>query len=47
MELFGFEGKFVGSIDECISTASFSFQLNGSSYGVFKEGIGIRQGEPL
>ncbi|WZZ11232.1 hypothetical protein YC2023_097153 [Brassica napus] len=38
---------FISLISECISTASFSVSVNGSSSGYFKSTKGIRQGDPL
>lgn len=44
---FGFHEKFVGWVEQCISTTSFSILLNGSPYGYFSPLWGLRQGDPL
>lgn len=38
---------FVGWISECITTASFTVAINGSSGGHFRNTKGLRQGDPL
>lgn len=43
----GFPGKFVSWISACISSASFSCLVNGSSHRWFSATRGIRQGDPL
>lgn len=44
---FGFPDKFVDLIRKCISTASFSININGGLVGFFKSNCGIRQGDPM
>lgn len=44
LELLGFDEKFVSLIMCCISTAPFSFLINGSPFGLVTAGRGIRQG---
>lgn len=39
--------RFIGWIEECISTPSFSISVNGISDGFFKSSRGLRQGDPL
>ncbi|KAG7588721.1 Reverse transcriptase domain [Arabidopsis suecica] len=39
--------RFVNWIYQCISTASFSVSVNGSTGGFFKSTKGLRQGDPL
>lgn len=43
----GFDDKFTGWTNECISTSSLSFLINGSTFGNFKPSRGIRQGDAL
>lgn len=47
LRAFGFAEKWVGWIEQCITTVSFSVMLNGSPFGFFKPGRGLRQGDPL
>ncbi|KAK4382381.1 hypothetical protein Sango_2877100 [Sesamum angolense] len=47
LRLFNFPQQFIMLIEQCISTASFSISLNGSIYGFFKGGRGLRQGDPI
>ncbi|KAL0308093.1 UNVERIFIED_CONTAM: putative mitochondrial protein [Sesamum calycinum] len=47
LRLFNFPQQFIMLIEQCISTASFSVSLNGSIYGFFKGGRGLRQGDPI
>lgn len=42
---FGFGKKFVDWTMACLSSAQFSILLNGSPYGYFLVGRGIRQGD--
>ncbi|GJU34638.1 uncharacterized protein Tco_1182992 [Tanacetum coccineum] len=44
---FGFHTQMVAWIMECVSSTSFSVNLNGSLYGFFKGKRGLRQGDPL
>jgi hypothetical protein len=43
----GFSAHWIQLIQQCISTVSFSLLLNGSPFGKFFPGRGIRQGDPL
>lgn len=47
LEQFGFPSKMVHWIMVCLSTASFSINVNGDSYGFFKAKRGLRQGDPI
>lgn len=47
LKAFGFADKWVGWIEQCITTVSFSVMLNGSPFGFFKPGRGLRQRDPL
>lgn len=47
MAKFGFNSKFTNLILECISTTQYSLLLNGSPYGYFSPGRGLRQGDPM
>ena len=39
--------KFIRWVHQCISSASFTISVNGSSSGVFESTNGIRQGDPI
>ncbi|KAL0310434.1 UNVERIFIED_CONTAM: hypothetical protein Scaly_2928700 [Sesamum calycinum] len=43
LKLFEFPAQFIGWIEQCVSTASFSISLNGSIYGFFPGARGLRQ----
>ncbi|RVW22037.1 putative mitochondrial protein [Vitis vinifera] len=47
MQKMGFGEKWIGWIKWCISTASFSVLVNGTSTGFFQSSRGLRQGDPL
>ena len=47
MQKLGFGEKWIGWIKWCISTASFSMLVNGTSKGFFQSSRGLRQGDPL
>ena len=47
MQKMGFGEKWIGWIKWCISTASFSVLVNGTSMGFFQSSRGLRQGDPL
>ena len=47
MQKMGFGDKWIGWIKWCISTASFSVLVNGTSMGFFQSSRGLRQGDPL
>ena len=47
MQKMGFGEKWIGWIKWCISTASFSMLVNGTSTGFFQSSRGLRQGDPL
>ncbi|XP_050207258.1 uncharacterized protein LOC126656694 [Mercurialis annua] len=44
---WGFDTVFIQWIRACVSTVTYSFQLNGSIYGYLKPSRGLRQGDPL
>ncbi|KAL0287399.1 UNVERIFIED_CONTAM: hypothetical protein Scaly_2765900 [Sesamum calycinum] len=41
LRLFNFPPRFVGWIEQCVTTASFSVSLNGAIYGFFKGSRGL------
>ncbi|XP_012850814.1 PREDICTED: uncharacterized protein LOC105970524 [Erythranthe guttata] len=47
LNLLGFSNQFVNLIQECISSPSFSFLINGSPFGNLRPSRGIRQGDPI
>ncbi|XP_022895208.1 uncharacterized protein LOC111409387 [Olea europaea var. sylvestris] len=47
LEGLNFPLRFVQWIMECVTTPTYSVALNGSMYGFFKGGKGLRQGDPL
>ncbi|KAJ4969222.1 hypothetical protein NE237_015923 [Protea cynaroides] len=47
MKLMGFPPMLIRWVSACISTAMFSVLINGSPWGYFKGGWGIRQGDPM
>ncbi|KAB1219443.1 hypothetical protein CJ030_MR3G001074 [Morella rubra] len=44
---FGFHEIFVGWVEQCLSTSSFSILFNGSPFGLFSPSRGLRQGDSL
>ena len=47
LKAFGFCGKFIQLIHQCISTVQFTLLLNGSKVSNFCPSRGLRQGDPL
>ncbi|KAL0300239.1 UNVERIFIED_CONTAM: Retrovirus-related Pol polyprotein from type-2 retrotransposable element R2DM [Sesamum angustifolium] len=47
LKLFNFPARFIGWIEQCVTTVSFSISLNGSIYGYFPGARGLRQGDPM
>ena len=47
LQQMGFGIKWISWIKWCITTASFSVLVNGSSIGFFRSSRGLRQGDPL
>jgi hypothetical protein len=47
MKKLGFHSTWTRWIETCISSISFSILINGSSFGMFSPGRGLRQGDPL
>ncbi|GJS94192.1 RNA-directed DNA polymerase, eukaryota, reverse transcriptase zinc-binding domain protein, partial [Tanacetum coccineum] len=44
---FGFHEKMIKWIMQYVSSTKFSININGESYGYFKGGRGLRQGDPV
>ncbi|GJY49962.1 hypothetical protein Tco_0439918 [Tanacetum coccineum] len=44
---FGFHPRMIGWIIECVTSTSFSININGSLHGYFKGKRGIHQGDPI
>lgn len=44
---FGFHSRMISWIMECVTTTSFSLNINGELYCFFKGKRGLRQGDPL
>ena len=44
---FGFPGRFIGLIMECVTSPRYLVLVNGSPEGYFEERKGLRQGDPL
>ncbi|KAL0289916.1 UNVERIFIED_CONTAM: Retrovirus-related Pol polyprotein from type-2 retrotransposable element R2DM [Sesamum radiatum] len=47
LRVFNFPPRFVGLVEQCVSTATFSVSLNGAVYGFFQSARGLRQGDPM
>jgi hypothetical protein len=47
MKKLGFHSTWIKWIETCISSTSFSILINGSSFGMFSLGRGLRQGDPI
>ncbi|KAL0401670.1 UNVERIFIED_CONTAM: LINE-1 reverse transcriptase [Sesamum latifolium] len=47
LHLFNFPDKFIGWVEQCITTASFSDSLNGGIHRFFMSSRGLRQGDPI
>ncbi|GJV40060.1 RNA-directed DNA polymerase, eukaryota, reverse transcriptase zinc-binding domain protein [Tanacetum coccineum] len=45
--LFGFPKDMIGWIMTCVSTATFSININRDRHGYFKGGRGLRKGDPI
>ncbi|KAK2996151.1 hypothetical protein RJ639_029510, partial [Escallonia herrerae] len=44
---FGFDQKWIGWVEQYISTATFSTLINGAPHGLFPSSKGLRQGDPI
>lgn len=44
---YGFHEKMIGWIMQCVTTVSFSININGNIHGFFKGKRGLRQGCPM
>ncbi|KAL0420814.1 UNVERIFIED_CONTAM: hypothetical protein Slati_3104300 [Sesamum latifolium] len=47
LRLFGFPDRFIGWIEECVTTAIFSVCLNGEPHGFFQGARGLHKGDPM
>jgi hypothetical protein len=47
MKKLGFNDVWIGWIEACISSSSFSILLNGSPFGLISHARGLRQGDPF
>jgi hypothetical protein len=47
MKKLGFNDTWLGWIEACISSSSFSILINGSLFGMISPARGLRQGDPL
>ncbi|KAL0439817.1 UNVERIFIED_CONTAM: hypothetical protein Slati_2464700 [Sesamum latifolium] len=47
LRIFNFPPRFIGWIEQCITTVTFSVSLNSSMHGFFQGSRGIRQGDPM
>ncbi|CAN0859954.1 Uncharacterized mitochondrial protein AtMg01250 [Linum grandiflorum] len=47
LQKLGFHRSFISWIQACITTVSYSVNLNGRPVGFFKPARGLRQGDPL
>ncbi|XP_074314185.1 secreted RxLR effector protein 78-like [Silene latifolia] len=47
LQELNFPSSFTNLIKECVTTATYTLNLNGDSFGWFKGQKGLRQGDPL
>ncbi|KAL0455472.1 UNVERIFIED_CONTAM: LINE-1 retrotransposable element O protein [Sesamum latifolium] len=47
LRLFGFPSRFIGWIEECVTTPYFSICINREAHGFFRGARGLRQGDPM